>query len=146
MPNKPTTELVAVAWLMGVSGLPTDMIGPNLPADESKWTNGFVQVMTVGGSPNMYIPVRRPVVSIDFWAGNANGNKAPWGKANALAEIVRDACYEDDSARPVEISVGEYDDARVMSVYPLTEPRRVPGDAAGYAHYQMDLQLHWVVA
>lgn len=146
MANKPTTELVAIAWLKGVEGLPSEQIGTTLPANETAWPNGFVQVMTVGGSPDMYIPARRPVVSVDFWAGNANGNKAPWGKANALAELVRDACYEDDSSRVVEISVGEYDDARVMSVYLLTEPRRIPEDAAGYAHYQMDVQFHWVVA
>lgn len=146
MAEKPTTELVAINWLKGVPGLPTDQINTTLPADASKWTDGFVQVLTVGGSPDIHIPARRPVVSVDFWFTPTASNKPRWEHANKLAEIARDACYEDDSARVVEISVGDYDDARVMSIYPLTEPRRINGDPAGYAHYQMDVQLHWVVA
>ena len=25
-----------------------------------------------------------------------------------------------------------------------SEPRRVPGDLADYAHYQMDLEINWI--
>lgn len=143
MANKPTTELVSVAWLKTLEGLPSEQIGTTLPSDQTQWPDGFVQATAVGGSPSRYVPLRNPVVSVDVWYNNPTGNKVPWGKANDLVNIVRDACY---GRKGIELEIGgaDYFNARLLSIYPLTEPRRVPDDPAGYAHYTMDVAMHFV--
>lgn len=139
----PNTELVAIAWLRGMGLL---NVGTTLPGDESKWADeGFVQVTTVGGAPDVDIPARRPVVQIDFWAANSNSAKVPWGRANHLAERVYDATFIDSVSTMVTLETGaNYRQARLMSAYALTEPRRVNDDPSGYARYLMDVQLNWV--
>lgn len=144
---RPTTELVVAAWLGQIDDLSAQMIGSTLPKDQAAWSeNGFVQAVAVGGSPRIHIPVRRPVVQIDCWAVNANSQKAPWAKANYLAEVIRFAADESLNMGRALTLTSPYPAARVLSAYLLTEPRRIVGDEANYARYQFDLQLHWVVA
>lgn len=148
----PTNELVAIAWLKGITDLPTDAIGTTLPAVDSWADTGFIEVGVVGGSPDRDIPVRRPVLGIQCWAANANSGRPPWGKANQLAEIIAAACYGgvDDvvpSQRVVTMHVPGYQQARVTAAYFVTEPRRIPrADDARYAMYSGDLQMHWTAA
>lgn len=140
---RPTTDLVAVAWLKGVPGIPVDSVATTLPSDSSVWAaSGFVQVAAVGGSPNPHLPTRMPVVAVDCWACAPGSGKPPWGKANTLAELVRDGTAG-ASGRVVELPVGGLS-ARVLEAWPLTEPRRVPNDDASYARYGLDLALRWV--
>ena len=55
------TDLVAQAWLAGVPGLDGAMVASTLPSDVTGWAvSGFVQVTTVGGSPDAYVPMREP--------------------------------------------------------------------------------------
>lgn len=145
-PLLPTSDIVGAAWLRLVPGL-TAGVASAVPSDASTWAdNGFVQVQTVGGSPPMHMPVRRPVMSVDCWAVNLNSQKAPWGKANSLAELIRSAC-EEFTNFGVRLSLpGEYAAARVLTAYLMTEPRRILNDAANYARYQFDLAVDWVVA
>lgn len=141
----PTSELVAVAWLKTLAALPSSNIATTLPKDSAGWTaDGFVQVTAVGGSPNLYVPLNDPVVSVDCWAAAASGSSSPWGKANQLAEIVRAASYV-RTAFPVLVTglPGNYNNARVHSAWPITEPRRITGDPGSYARYTFDLQLVW---
>lgn len=144
----PSSELVAVAWLTGVSGLPSTAVGTTLPKDTSAWADtGFVQVGVVGGTPDADVPVARPVMDVRCWAVRPGSAKPPWGKANQLAEVIRAACYrgEDDAEpfqRVVTLPAG-YRQARVLSVYWVTEPRRLPSDEARFACYGGDLQIHW---
>lgn len=144
MPHLPTSDLVALAWLKGIDGLSPDSISTTLPSDNSKLVDGFVVVSTVGGSPDIYVPMRNPVVAVDCYAAPVSGNKAPWARANALAEAIRMACY-DRVDREVQITPGDYLPARVVSAYMVTEPRRINGDPAGFARYSADLQLHYTV-
>ncbi|WP_018502986.1 hypothetical protein [Parafrankia discariae] len=138
----PTTDLVAVAWLRGVPGLPADRIATKVPADVSVWAGtGFVQVTAVGGEPDIDVPMRRPVVSVDLWAVNPTSGRPPWGKAASLAEHARMGCYGNVGRVVALPAVGLA--ARVLSVYPMAEPRRVPDDEGSYARYQFDLALHW---
>lgn len=139
----PTTELVAVAWLKGITAL-GGAVATELPADTSSWAStGFVQVQGVGGTPALDLPVARPVVSVDFWWVAPSSSKPPWNKANQLAEHLRAHLSSAWAARVVTLPAG-YASARVTGAWLLTEPRRIRDDAADYAHFQADLQLNWV--
>lgn len=137
------SELVAQAWLAGVSGLSGQMVASTLPQDTSKWADsGFVTVHVVGGTPGLYLPVRSPVVQVDCWAVSPSSNKPPWGKAANLAELIDVGCRAQNSERRVTLP-GNFPEARVLAAYLVTEPRRMYGDAADYAHYMFDLALNW---
>lgn len=149
---RPNDELVTIAWLKSINGLPTNSINTTLPRDNSTWAaSGFIQIpFVVGGMPDMYVPVKRPVVQLNFWANNPNGAKPPWGKAAHLSEIVLNETYQcendaNPSQRTVSIHLPGYMQAHVFSAYFLTEPRRIPNDDARFALYSGDLQLHWKV-
>lgn len=149
---RPNSELVAIAWLKGIPGLPTNAINTTLPKDNSTWAaSGFVQVpFVVGGNPDFYIDVQRPVVQINFWAVNLNGSKPPWGKASHLAGLVIDATWRAENEltsaqRTVSMHVPGYKQAHVFSAYFLMEPRKIPDDDARFALYSGDLQMHWKV-
>ncbi|GIH26070.1 hypothetical protein Aph01nite_43800 [Acrocarpospora phusangensis] len=148
MTLRPHSELVAVAWLRDVPGVPDGAVGTTLPGDASKWPDGFLQVSVVGGDKDRDIPVHKPVLQIDAWYAN-QGSKPSWGRANQLLEMVAAHCWSDrvgepsPSQRPVTLPSG-YQGARVQAAMALTDPRRVPADEARYAHYEMDLALHWV--
>lgn len=151
---RPNTELVAVAWLGGVVGLSPSMVATTLP-DATKpdgtpadWrTTGFVQCFTVGGSPEKHNPLRRPVVSVDCWAVMGSTVMKPnFALANHLAELVwLEVMNPRLASRRVTPVVGgkTYPTAQVLTVDMLTEPRRVPADPAGYAHYQFDMEIAW---
>lgn len=150
MAHVPNSELVFEAWLKGIDGVPPNGVGTTLPGDNTTWAaSGFVQYSVVGGSPGVYVPEREPVFTVDCWAVRLNSAKPPWGMANNLAETIVEACYQGvdetiPTARVVTISRSGYEQARVQSAYPLTEPRRMPGDEARFARYQFDLALFWV--
>lgn len=143
------TDLVAVAWLGGVSGLTPNMVGAQLPADATTWAaTGFVTVRTSGGRPALDVPMRGPVVTVDTWAVKPTSSKPPWNKANQLAELIVRACEplsEQERIamkRTLTLPTG-YPAARVESAYVVTEPRRSYGDIGDYASFTVDLQLHW---
>lgn len=137
-----TTDLVAVAWIAGVSGI---SVSTTLPKDTATWSaNGFVVVSTVGGGPHPYMPVRNPVVQIDCWAVNPNTASPPWGKANNLAEEIQNAFYQvGNIPRTLTLNAG-FPTARVLSAWTITEPRRVYEDDASYARYTMSAQFTWI--
>lgn len=150
----PTNALVAEAWMsQRVPGITPDMVAMNLPRDPKVWAaTGFIQLTIVPGSPNVDVPIRKPIIQADCYAAtlDATGTvsrKKPYHRANALAELVRTAT-ELDTARystPVVMKAG-YAGAIVLSVYPLTEPVEIPDDPAGYARITLDLALDWARA
>jgi len=144
VPFLPNNELVAVAWLQALDGIPAGKVATSLPKDVATFADGFLTVSIVGGSPQVYVPMRRPVVQVDTWVSSP-GSSPRWGRANDLAELVRVATYDyADEARPMRVELpAQYDAARVHSAFLLTEPRRVEGDPARHARYTFDLQLHW---
>jgi hypothetical protein len=86
------------------------------------------------------------VFQVDCWASNPNSSKPPWGKAFALAETVIAGCYtlNPQLASRTVILPAAFENARVMSAFPLSEPRRIEADESSYARVQFDLQLNWV--
>ena len=141
---RPTPDLVAVAWLKGVAGIPSGSVATTLPSDNTTWAaSGFVQVTVVGGSPEPHMPLRVPVLSVDCWAVNPGSGRPPWGKAATLAELVRDGTLAADVGRTVTLPVGGLT-ARVLSVYALSEARRILDDDGSYARFSLDVALAWV--
>jgi hypothetical protein len=144
----PTVELIAKAW--AVAAVP-DLLGkvatklPDLPWDD----NEFVQIMSVGGSPDPENPQSQPVVSFNCYAVKKDSKNPPWGQANHLATQLWRATYvkrwAPDPAVDLVMPNG-YGRALVQSVVPMTEPKRVPSDPSQYAVYNIDLQFFWIPA
>lgn len=154
-PYLPTNELVAVAWLgQRVPGITDDMVATTLPRAAGEppvlpWAdNGFVQVQAVaGGTPDVDIPVRHPILQVDCWAAAAQSSAKPlWNRANRLAELIRDATERHQDGwygKPVTLPEG-YLGARVQAVYLISEPMRMNGDPSGFARFSFDLAVDWV--
>jgi hypothetical protein len=144
-----TTELVAVAWLGGVEGLSDSMVGTSLPSDVGEWAEtGYIVVTPAGGDGGLDVPLRTPVVTCHAWAVTPDSAKPPTRWAAQLAErIVRATLPLDREGlraigRPLTLPDG-YPGARVLSAQTFG-PRPAYGDAGGYAHFVVDLQLNWV--
>lgn len=142
------TDLVSVAWLSSLPGLNSDMVATDLPENSnlSGATSAFVTVHTVGGTPDMYVPERQPVIQIDAWGfpANSSSRKPPWGIANSVAEIIANACYNTANFNATLTLPTNYPTARVQQAHVVSEPRRIYGDKSFYARYQMDVQLYWI--
>ena len=146
-PYPPNAELLAVAWLKSLDGIPTNGVATALPGDPTTWAiDGFVQVTLVGGTPAVHTPLRNPTAQVDCWANNPNSLKPPWGKAHALLETVVAACYDDGTQQRVFVMPTGFGNARLLTVWPVIEPRRVPGDESGFARVTVDLSMVWTVA
>jgi hypothetical protein len=134
-----TPELVAIAWLKTVVG---DIVATTLPKPAKdgsvSWAEtGFVTITTVGGSPNLYVPMREPAISVDFWAMNPGSQKPPWDKAASMAEAVVAACQAHRTIpQTVALPTG-YPTALIRSAYVTGEPRRIPDDPSSYARYSI---------
>lgn len=159
----PTNELVACGFLIGaVPGFTTAMVGTTLPQDVTKWyQTGFVQVSAVvGGTPDAYVPLNRPVVSVKCWGVNVKqsqntagqtqlsiGEKPPWQITAQLPERIRGALRANTGAsatvRTITMPPNGFAHATVHSAYMLTEPKRALGDLGSYACFQFELFLRW---
>lgn len=138
-----TPELVATAWLKTIVG---DRVATTLPKDNSSWAaSGFVTLTSTGGTPNLYVPLREPVMGVDCWAVNPDSQKPPWNKAACLAEAIQAACYQRRTIpQTVALPTG-YPSVQVRSAYTTGEHRRIPDDPSSYARYMIPgLVLAWV--
>jgi hypothetical protein len=143
-----TPEKVALGWAAGIFG--TDMVGAQLPAPDSdgnlSWAaSGYITLaaLSTGLGAHMYYRFDRPVVSFQCWAASPDTGRPPWGKAANLAETIRvQGCYAN---QPVSVTVPDAsENARVLSSYLVSEPRRVYSDQGDYAAFVVDVQLFWV--
>jgi hypothetical protein len=149
---RPDGTLVANAWLRLITSLPTSCLGPTLPparrpGSPPDWvTHGFIQHTVVGGSPNVYVPIRHSVLQLDCWAITLDDRSPPWGIASNLAESVWAGSYADEfQNRELTVPAG-YVVPRLMTTYLVSEPRKVNEDAAGLAHFQFDVQFNWTLS
>lgn len=146
MAFNPNSELVATTYLRSLNlGNPSSFgVGTTLPEDKTTWKDGFVQVSVVGGSPDIDVPTRRPVLQIDCWVPSINSSKPQWGRANTIAEQIIDALYV-TSNTGTQLSLGtSFKGAYIQSGYAVGEPRRISNDPAGHARYTLDITLTWV--
>ena len=145
----PNDELVAAAWLAAaVDGLTAAKVATTLP--DTPWTdNEFVQIMQVGGTPDIHLPLPEPVISVNCFANVPGSAKPPWGHANQLAMKIWKACYaklyNPDTSVVVAMPSG-YGSAIVRTVAPVSQPRRIPSDPSQFAVYNIDLQFSWYPA
>jgi hypothetical protein len=143
----PSNELVAITWINTIPGLTLDSVGTQLPSGEESWaTNGAVALKVAGGSPDIYLRVRKPVIQVDCWATVLNSDKLPWGTARRIAEKIRAATFDDANvSRVLSPSANgvDYQNCWVESAYLLTEPRDAYSDAGDYAGSSFDLMLWW---
>lgn len=142
------SELVAVGFLQAILGQHGGM-GSRMPSEDDggkSWAKtGFVLLSVVGGSPNVYAAgLRRPVLDVQAKWIAPNSKQPPWFLANDLAERIVAGCYGAYDSPVEAILPAGFERAFVQTAYPLTEPRRIGGDASNIATYQFDLQLNWV--
>lgn len=152
LPLLANAELVCLGYLRAIVtaydvAAGTTLQGPDPDTEVLSWGDtGFVQCQVVGGTPNGTVPIRRPVLSLDFWAVNVNGSRPPWGRASAIAEVCVQAHYAFkpyDTHRAVALPSG-YPSVYVSEFSFLGEPERRPADEANYAHYGCQVQMSWV--
>lgn len=141
----PVADIVAVMFIRGIAGINPANVSTTLPKDVDSWADGFVQVATIGGAVNMYVPLDETVVSVSCWATNVGSGKPPWGKANQLAAIIKAECLKHETfPRTLDLtSFGDYASVRVHSAFFVTEPHRIPSDEGSYARFDGDLQINW---
>lgn len=143
----PTPEQVAIAWLAGLAVVPAGKVATTLPGDPATWSaDGFVQVTSVGGEvADPGIPHTLAVVTVDCWANTPNGARPPWGKAGHLAAGIVHAASK--NVVPARLDLGaNFHPVRLLTVYPVSPVRRVPGDPSGFARYQADLAFAYALA
>jgi hypothetical protein len=141
---RPNSELVAVAWLKGISYLGT-RVATELPRSLSGWSaSGFVVVSAAGGTGAQYTPMRQPVLDVQTVAVAPESGRPPWSQSSQMAEQITAATLDHPTVpRRVSLPTG-YRSAFVRSVWVVTEPRRVPADAGDFARFSMDLAFDWV--
>ena len=142
----PTPELVAKAWILGVSGVPSGKVATSLPEDRDTWPAGFVVATLLGGTPQLHVKKRESVIDVTCWYPSKDGsNKPQWNKAAQLAEIVFDAGYDDvlTVQRLLSALPAAYNDARVLS-FMSGEPEKRGNDEAGNAAFGFEAEMHWI--
>lgn len=152
MTFRPTAPLVAVAWLsQRVPGVSAGQVATRLPRDTAAWAAaGFVQATVIPSvAPIESGDGRLTVVQVDCWVAKlaADGSvqsKPPIKAAAVLAENVLAATdgAVQDFGKVITLPEG-YNPARVLSVYPMTEPSEVPDDPSGFGRVTLDLAIKW---
>ncbi|MGW5175903.1 hypothetical protein ACWERY_16265 [Streptomyces sp. NPDC004082] len=141
-----TPELVTTAWLISVVGdrVATTLPKPGVDGTLSWADGGFVTHVVAGGSSNMYVPLRTPVMGLSCWAANPGSQKPPWNQAATLAEAIVAACLNHD-AIPQRLALPSgYPNAQVLSAYTVGDPRRINDDSSSYARYDIPgLVIAW---
>lgn len=145
----PSSTQVMTAWLKQVLNLP---VAPASLPDVSGWFDtGMITIPALaGGNPNWYVPERQPIMQIDCWAANraaagsdAVGRKAPYSVANQLADAVVLGCYGSQAGVELTMPSG-FKPVWLSTVYPVSEVRKVPEPALGFAHFSVDIAMVWI--
>jgi hypothetical protein len=139
-------ETAALTWVRSVTSLASTKVATTLP-DPTGWAGhaaGFVTVSSVSGGPLVDIPVRPSRIQVSAWATLTDSQQVPWRRAAELAEEIVRACQV---FTPVSLTPGSplaaYDELVVMQATALTDQRRVTGDPARHARYDVDVALTW---
>jgi hypothetical protein len=148
-PSYATSRLVAAAWIASIPDLTASGVGNQLPANESTWAQGGYVVVpaTVGGTPHMYAPLRRPVCQVECWATVLNSATLPWAMAADLCEQIYRATLDRHTFGGLLTITDDgvpYPDAMVRAATVLTEPHQMWSDVGDYAGWSFDLQLQWI--
>lgn len=142
------TELVAQAWLSSLPFLNSGMVNPRLPEGIEKQdaaiASGFVVHSVVGGSPNIYVSERQPVLAVKAYGFPREGGRKPqYDLASGLLEQIVKATYDLDSFNQVLTLQSGYPAAQVQQGHPVSEIRPAYGDKAYWAVYMVEIQIIW---
>lgn len=151
---RPTTPLLAIAWGRRIPKLATYgvPVASALPADISVVrSKGFVTVLAVGGTPEVHLPMRHPVVSFSAWAAPAEegSTKIPKGRAGQIAEWIWEATtakfIDGEQMQQLRLSMPlpGYAQANLRTVTALSEPVEVTGDPGNFARFDLDIEFTW---
>lgn len=148
MTHRPNTDLVTMAWLKLVPGVPVDQVATKLPKDLTVVReHGFVRVLSgIASRSPIESGMRRPVVQIECWYApkEVGSQKVPWGQASDIAEAIYEAS-QSFALMGVEVDLspwGDYGSAIVNTVNAL-EPRKMEGDPSGFARFDVDAEINW---
>lgn len=145
MLHNPNSGLLGIELVRALPQVDPTKVASSLPGDVGAWAStGFWQVLPVGGTPAAEVRLRRPVLQLSAWAVNPNSQKAPWGKAQAIAELVFNGLLDPATYPLTPEPMAGYIEARILQAYPISEPRQIPGSQAGYAQVQFDFEMRWV--
>jgi hypothetical protein len=142
------SELVTQAWLSSLPFLNDGMVNPRLPeATETStdaYTSGFVTHQVVGGSPNIYVPERQPVLAVKAYGFPKKGSRKPqYDLSSGLLERIVKATYDTGSFNAIlDLGTG-YPTAQVQQGHPVSEVRPSYGDKAYWAVYMVEIQIIW---
>lgn len=148
----PTPEMVGVAWLKANVPFLRGYVATSLPKENDEWADvGFVTVASVGGG-RVAEGIRSSVLSLTYYGVKPASGKAPWNRTSQMCEQVREVVdptgksYGTTRALYRLTNLGpQYKDAKVLNAFWTSEPQRRPGDAADFAIYQHEIELHWIV-
>lgn len=141
----PTTRYVAAGWLnLAVPGVG---VGVELPqaVDDDVRAKGFMRTANAGGSPGIYVQMRRPVVQVECWfPPPLKGQPASEARAEQLANRVLVATYDGAlMGQLLDLSrFGSYAPARVHTVVAISEPDEVD-EESDWARFDLDLLFRW---
>lgn len=145
MPLRANPELVAQAFIGSIIG--AGNVGTTLPRDATTWAaSGFARIVGIGGLPEIHVPVRRTMISVETWAAPVGSStKPPWGKAATLAELILAGCYASTGVvRTLTMPVSGFNSVRMFASLAIGEPRRMVSDVSSYARYGFDMRVDWV--
>lgn len=164
LPNRPNSHLVMEEWVRTIPDLADNGINvaSTLPKDNSTWgTTGFVVVNVLNGNHDHYLPVGRPVFQVEAFALKPNTGRPLWNTINNILSAIEEAALDESTVRrTLTIAPGgaDYGQARVMSIYPLMDDRRLyhplvsnptlnrtKEDPAQYGRMVADYEAHWKV-
>lgn len=148
MANAPNAFMVAKAWLLSATGIPLNSVARELPEDASTWfDNGFITLPgTIGGASQMHVPLRQPVLDVQFWGQprKVGSQKVPWNRASQLAEAAYKATFDPALSVQRLLNMGAgFDGARVLTVLCPQEPQELPQEETDFACYTMPMQFNW---
>lgn len=148
--KRANSSIVIPEWINTIDELRSDICATQLPSDNSTWgASGFV-VVSFRGPADFDLPVGRPLVEIEVYAGLKGASRPLWGTANNIYQAIVAAHRDTDAIqRELTLSVRgkSYGKARVMSCYPVEEERKSPTLMNGdYACIYAAWRFHWTTA
>lgn len=144
----PGSLLVVREWINSYSDAP--YLRPNcaaaeLPTDNTTWgTSGFFVLTVIGGTHGVYTgSLRSPVLQIEAFAIQPNGDRPVWGAASNAIEALARACDDKDRMQRLLTLPHGYGTARMLGGYALSEPTKGYKNNQSAAIYRADFHFRW---
>ena len=146
--QRPTSLLVVSAWLDSIPTLRAGISGPELPEDNTSYGgSGFVVISPVGGYRDIFLArTGRPIIQLDCHAIAPDTGLPLWYRAGDLLDEIVRATETKSTLQRILTLPHDRGSARVMSCYPISEPRKLYRDDTSAAIQSQDFVFHWTGA